>query len=163
MNYKQRRKTIQRQLPGIGVDALLVTRLTNIRYLTGFTGTTAFLVMGDEPVLAVDFRYAEQVAREVGGCGSRYRRQRAANSGRQSSVFSRSAASGVSESKRRACGPHQYLDLTSTDGTCEWVPTNGVVERLRRNKDADEIAAIREAIRITDDAMGESSRFWSRA
>lgn len=154
MNYKQRRKTIQGQLPGIGVDALLVTRLTNIRYLTGFTGTTAFLVMGDEPVLAVDFRYAEQVAREVADVEVvTVATSRELWPAVKRLLSERSFRSiGV---EAESLGLHQYLDLTSTDGTCEWVPTNGVVERLRRNKDADEIAAIREAIRITDETMVE--------
>lgn len=157
MNYKQRRSTIQDQLGEVGVDALLVTRLTNIRYLTGFTGTTAFLVMGEEPVLAVDFRYAEQVAWQVPDVELV---TVATNRELWPAVKRLLAERGFRRVgvEAESLGLHQYLDLTSTGGTREWVPTNGVVERLRRNKDADEISAIREAIRITDETMAEILR-----
>src|SRR5690606_25124965 len=44
-----------------GCDALLVTNLTNIRYLTGFTGSAALLVAtGDRLVFVTDGRYRQQ-------------------------------------------------------------------------------------------------------
>ncbi len=51
-----------------GLDALLVTHLPNIRYLTGFTGSAALLLLRpDETILFTDFRYATQAPAEVGG------------------------------------------------------------------------------------------------
>ena len=45
------------------IDALLVTNLTNVEYLTGFTGTNgACLVSGERRVFLTDFRYAERAA-----------------------------------------------------------------------------------------------------
>src|SRR3954463_14677449 len=45
------------------VDGLLVTALTNIRYLTGFTGSAGLVVVtSDELVLVTDRRYTEQAA-----------------------------------------------------------------------------------------------------
>ena len=51
-----------------GFHALLVTALPNVRYLTGFSGSAALLVVfaDDPPVLITDFRYAIQVVEEVG-------------------------------------------------------------------------------------------------
>ncbi len=44
-----------------GIDVLLVTHLPNIRYLTGFTGSAAQLVVtGDDLVFVTDGRYGEQ-------------------------------------------------------------------------------------------------------
>ena len=44
-------------------DALLVTHLTNIRYLTGFTGSAALLlVRPDDLTFVTDGRYEEQAA-----------------------------------------------------------------------------------------------------
>jgi Xaa-Pro aminopeptidase len=49
------------------VDGLLVTSLPNIRYLTGFSGSSALLfVSGRDVVLVTDFRYQTQIASEVG-------------------------------------------------------------------------------------------------
>ena len=51
-------------------DALLVTNLTNVRYLTGFTGSAALLlVTPDELVLATDGRYAFQSAEQLKAAG----------------------------------------------------------------------------------------------
>ncbi|MGH9003558.1 MAG: aminopeptidase P family N-terminal domain-containing protein, partial [Acidimicrobiia bacterium] len=52
------------------VDALLVTRLVNIRYLTGFTGSAALLLVGPEEVLFVtDGRYKDQSADQLAAAG----------------------------------------------------------------------------------------------
>ncbi|HYD55016.1 MAG TPA: aminopeptidase P family N-terminal domain-containing protein, partial [Gemmatimonadaceae bacterium] len=49
------------------VDGLLLTSLPNIRYLTGFSGTSALLVVTPrESVFITDFRYQTQAAQEVG-------------------------------------------------------------------------------------------------
>ena len=48
------------------LDALLVTNLMNVRYLTGFTGTNGLaLISGDERLFVTDFRYVEQAAAQV--------------------------------------------------------------------------------------------------
>ena len=51
-----------------GVDALLVTSLPSVRYLTGFSGSNGMLVVtATESALVTDFRYAAQVRLEVAG------------------------------------------------------------------------------------------------
>ncbi len=46
-----------------GVDAVFVTHLPNVRYLTGFTGTAAILLVAEPtPILFSDFRYQAQAA-----------------------------------------------------------------------------------------------------
>src|SRR5207245_7013552 len=53
-----------------GCDALLVTRLVNIRYLTGFTGSAALLlVLPDELVFTTDGRYRDQSRDELESAG----------------------------------------------------------------------------------------------
>ena len=53
-----------------GCDALLVTKLVNIRYLTGFTGSAALLlVRPDELVFVSDGRYGEQAAAQLDAAG----------------------------------------------------------------------------------------------
>jgi Xaa-Pro aminopeptidase len=56
------------RLPEIGVDAIIVTSLVNVRYLTGYTGSNGVAVIGPETrVFLTDFRYQEQSAEEVDG------------------------------------------------------------------------------------------------
>ena len=53
-----------------GLDALLVTHLTNIRYLTGFTGSAALLlVTSDDALFVTDGRYGAQSADQLGAAG----------------------------------------------------------------------------------------------
>ncbi len=48
------------------LDAILITHLPNVRYLTGFTGSAAALLMGgSRPVFVTDGRYAEQAREQV--------------------------------------------------------------------------------------------------
>jgi Xaa-Pro aminopeptidase len=152
MNYAARRARLLDALRPLEIDALLVTRLTNIRYLTGFTGTTAFLLFSPEPTIAVDFRYHDQVAREVDGIGIHH-----VTSARElwPAVVRLVRESGFGrvgvEAPQMNVG--QYLDLTPNG--VEIVPTNVLVERLRYRKEPEEVEAIRAATRITDEAMEE--------
>jgi Xaa-Pro aminopeptidase len=66
----QRRRRLAALLDGLTaahVDALLVTSLANVRYLTGFSGSSALLLVTPrDAVLITDFRYQTQAADEVG-------------------------------------------------------------------------------------------------
>lgn len=60
MTHSQRRDRLRARLQTSGLDALLVTDLVNVRYLSGFTGSNgALLVFADDrsPLLATDGRY----------------------------------------------------------------------------------------------------------
>ncbi|MCX5719446.1 MAG: aminopeptidase P family N-terminal domain-containing protein, partial [Nitrospirae bacterium] len=58
------RESIKRQ----GVDGFLVTDIHNVRYLTGFSGSSGFLfITKRKNILITDFRYKEQAGREVQG------------------------------------------------------------------------------------------------
>lgn len=152
MNHAARRARLLEELRALELDALLLTRLTNIRYLTGFTGTTAFLLACDTPLIAVDFRYKEQVARELDDGV-------AVHEVRTARELWDATKRLLVESGRRRIGVEaasmivaQYLDLPNGEGV-EWVPTRDVVERLRFRKEPSEIEAMRRAVRITDEAM----------
>ena len=61
---------LRARLADAGCDALLVTKLVNIRYLTGFTGSAALLlVTADELLFVTDGRYGEQAADQLGAAG----------------------------------------------------------------------------------------------
>ena len=60
--FSDRRTRVLEPLRTLGADALLVTHLPNVRYLTGFSGTAGILVLetGGEAVLITDSRYLSQ-------------------------------------------------------------------------------------------------------
>ncbi|HKP48592.1 MAG TPA: aminopeptidase P family N-terminal domain-containing protein, partial [Gemmatimonadales bacterium] len=54
----ERQTGLRLTLEAEGLDGLVITHLPNIRYLTGFTGSAAvLLVRNDATVLVSDFRY----------------------------------------------------------------------------------------------------------
>ena len=66
MTAADRRAALGARLPDLGVGALLVTTLVNVRYLTGFTGSNgALLVLPDAAVFFTDGRYRDQAAAEL--------------------------------------------------------------------------------------------------
>jgi Xaa-Pro aminopeptidase len=148
MDYAGRRAAVRSKLDELELDTLLVTRMTNIRYLTGFTGSAGTLLLRADPLLIVDHRYASQVAEQVSDLEIRT----VVNSREvwpetlREMTRGRSVRSGF-EADTLTAG--QYLALTATDGV-ECVPTHGLVEALRAIKDVVELDAIRAAVRLTD-------------
>jgi len=66
MDHGQRLRSLADQLPASRIDFLLVTHLPNIRYLSGFTGSSAALLVGpSSATLFTDGRYIAQAKEEV--------------------------------------------------------------------------------------------------
>ena len=66
MDHDVRRRALVARLDELGVDALLITRLLHTRYLTGFTGSNAQVLLRPNGALFLtDGRYTEQSRREV--------------------------------------------------------------------------------------------------
>jgi len=135
-------------------DALLVTRLANIRYLTGFTGSAArVLVLPDEVVFVTDGRYRDQAAEQLRAAGVEARIEVSATE--QQAVLT-AAATGIARLGLEAndvtwAAQRRYASEGFADA--ELVATEGLVEGLRLVKDDGEIARIAEAARIADEAL----------
>src|ERR1700742_1487591 len=68
MNQLKRRRAAMRAAAAAGVEALLVTHLPDVRYLTGFTGSNGALAMaGGRACLFTDGRYKTQARAEAAG------------------------------------------------------------------------------------------------
>lgn len=61
----ERCKRLAEMLKARGIDAALIHRPENVRYLTGFTGEGSAFVCGDVIAVITDFRYAEQLSRQA--------------------------------------------------------------------------------------------------
>jgi Xaa-Pro aminopeptidase len=120
----------------------------NIRWLTGFTGTSALALVGPEVRgFVTDFRYVERSQREVGDAFERHIAVQRLIPELASHLSGRvgfdDAATSVANLGK--------LESSIGPGT-ELVAAGGLVERLRRNKDDAELAAIAEAAKLADAA-----------
>lgn len=156
MDVTSRVPRLRERLDDAGCDALLVTRLVNIRYLTGFTGSAALLlVRPDELVFVTDGRYRDQSAIELGGAGVEARILVGLTGGKQKE-FLREQAAGIARLGLEAAAV-TWAQQRRFDGEwfpdAELVPTEGMVEELRKVKDAGEVERMAAAAAIADDAL----------
>lgn len=127
------------------VDGLLVTSLPNIRYLTGFSGSSALLFVSQRDVIFItDFRYQTQVAEEVGSIARVMIESQSLWTGlwQQLSQFSNIEVIGFESGHLLH---RDFQRLLEAGARWQWRPTVDLVETLRERKDADELALIEAA------------------
>jgi Xaa-Pro aminopeptidase len=149
----ERQTALKQLLAAEGLDGLLVTHLPNIRYLSGFTGSAALLlVQTDRSILISDFRYAAQAPMEAGHTATVEIDQR--------NVWERLGrllasqppmALGIEADALSVRDAERLSTLTASRVT----PTNELVERLRAMKSPEEVAAIRAAAELAQAAFAE--------
>jgi Xaa-Pro aminopeptidase len=137
--------------------ALLVTHLTNIRYLTGFTGSAGLLLVPaeGEPLLVTDGRYAEQSVEEVERSGAQAEIRIGRTVTAQRDVL-RARADGLATVALEAdhvSWADQRRYAREWFSAAELVAAEGLVEELRLVKDAGEIARIEAACGVADAAL----------
>jgi Xaa-Pro aminopeptidase len=137
-----------------GLDALLVSDPFNLRYLTGFTGSSgAALVAADDAgphLFITDFRYSTQSASQVPDLYER----RIVPSDLLEAVASAPADGrrvGFEEDVLTVKHFNRLGELS--DGRWELLPCSGLVSGLRLVKESEEIVAIRAASELADSAL----------
>ncbi len=147
------------ELEGLDADALLVDSLVNVRYLTGFTGSSALaLVVGEAAGERLgghrflsDFRYATQSAEQV---PEAFEREIVTGDLLDALAGVLADAGGRLGFDDASLTVKQYRKLEEQLGEgWELVPCAGAVERLREVKDAGEIERIRAASELADEAL----------
>ena len=138
------------------VDGLVVTGLTNVRYLTGFTGSAGLLlVLPGDAVLVTDGRYGTQAPEQMAAAGVDVRCEVAPAAGQQRLVTGLAVrfpgrlgleAAHISWARQRSFAEAWFPGV-------ELVPTLDVVEGLRRVKDAGELDRLAGAAAIADAAL----------
>jgi Xaa-Pro aminopeptidase len=149
---ERRQERVVESLAERGLDALLVTDLTNVRYLTGFVGTNALVVLSPERrLLFTDSRYLVAARAQTSGVeivdAGRELLDRVAAALRESAPGGKV---GV-EAENMTLARHERL-RAAVDGVV-LEPTAGLVESVRVRKEPEEIALMREAARIADRAF----------
>lgn len=141
------------------IDAIFITQAENRRYISGFDGSAGYLFITEKKVvLATDFRYTEQAAREASDL------EILRIGGNLAEWFP--GLVGDTNAKRLGFEPtdvtfgfHRQLQdaLKKKDIAAKLVPVSGVVESLRVVKEPPEIELIKNASVITDAAFNKIS------
>ncbi len=159
MDVTDRAAGLRSRLPEVACDALLVTNLTNVRYLTGFTGSAALLLVpadvAAELVFVTDGRYRDQATSQLAEAGVEARTVIGLEEDARRQALAEAAAGlgrlgleseNVTWAQQRRFGRDWFPDS-------RLVATGGLVESLRLVKDAGEVARIQAACAMADAAL----------
>lgn len=154
---RERIEALRAVLATSDVDALFVTSAANRRYLSGFSGSNAALLIGVETaLLCTDFRYWLQAAEQAPAftLGKITPDSQLPQLLAEAAVEAGISRLGFEATHVSVAFHRQLIDaFAELDGAPELVPVQGVVEGLREVKDAAELAVLRRAIAITDAAL----------
>jgi Xaa-Pro aminopeptidase len=152
--FLERRNKIRRTVAKQKLDALLITNPINVRYLTGFTGGSAYLLIqpGGDIILS-DPRFTIQIEEECLGLEAVIRPRSIS----ASKTLSKLLEGGFI---KRLGFEAETVTLGQFDRLFQYIPPNwrptstkNIVEELRQVKDKDEIAQIRRAVDIATRAF----------
>ncbi len=148
---EKRIESVRKQLNSLQVEALFITKPSNRRYLSGFTGSSGYVLITKENALFItDFRYIEQAKIQTKGY--------------EIIKHGPSVIETVKEQlkrlniKRLAFEEEVITYKQFTEFQKEWdfvelVPVSQVVENIRIYKDDEEVKLIKTAVEIADEAF----------
>ena len=156
--YQFRWAKVRRQMAANAIPALLVTKLANIRYLTGFTGSSAMLlVTHKDAVFVTDGRYDSQSEEELSRAGFDGHILVYGAEGLAKTV---KEAASIAEEKRvfleaEAASWGFVIQLRKWLRGYKLEPSSQIIEQVRASKDPWEISRLKQAARLTDSAFSE--------
>jgi Xaa-Pro aminopeptidase len=155
MEVAPRIDRVRRSLLGTGCEAMIVSDLINIRWLTGFTGSRGLLVIAPTcATLITDARYQQQAAQELNAADVDVEVVITRDEGGAVTSIASGVARVGLEADEITWSRQRQIDEQWLP-ECEIVPTSGVVAGLRRNKDGGEVSRIEAAAAITDEAVSQ--------
>lgn len=152
-------------------EGVLITNLTNVRYLCGYTGSNGvLLVTRKKAVFFTDFRYQEQCEKELNGCAEivivqnkppKEKVGKGKNKKTENKMPTQNEVifNVVNDLKVKNLGIEKslelslYLDFVKHFKGEKLIPTEGLVEKLRQYKDEDEISSLQTAFDIADASL----------
>lgn len=147
-----RLQKLRERLSDAGLDGLLVVNKANRRYVSGFTGTTAWLfITSTAAQLITDGRYWDRATREAPAFTLVKVPPTAGYEKTLQEILAKHGGRLGFEAKTVTVD--QYRNILEGVTGVKWVAADEVIQRLRQSKDAQELAAIRRAAEVTDAAM----------
>lgn len=149
-SLSERVRQVRAAFPGWAVEALLVTNLANCRWLSGFTGSSAtLLITSDRAILATDSRYWEQAVTQA----PEFELYQSRRTLQDTAELITSASVSTIGFEASHVTVQQAQELQRIAGV-SWQPLNHPLEPMRMVKSEAEISVIQAAAAITDAAMG---------
>jgi len=148
----ERLSRLRQRLLEKDIDGLLITQPDNCRYISGFTGSGAILlVCRNSAILVTDFIYAEQARREA----SSFHIVVATAAAEKLSLLLSSDTTKRLGFEANILNFSDYQRLAEAAGKVEsaLVPAEGLVESLRSIKEPEELASIERAAALADSAF----------
>jgi Xaa-Pro aminopeptidase len=154
-NTIRRVQTLRAVLKKQGADALIVTKVANVTYLTGFLGDDSWaLVTPRRTYLLTDSRYTEQAKKECVGCAVIERKE------------------GMAKVAGQILGKHSLIQTIAVEDSASMAvfsslkknvkgrikKVSEVIEKLRQIKDEAEVKAIKKAAQIAQQALAATMR-----
>jgi Xaa-Pro aminopeptidase len=152
-DFERRRGRLRRQLKRREMDAMLITNVVNVTYLTGFTGDSSYLVLDrDGECLLSDSRYDVQIADECPDLDVASRRAPTPMSDllKKTMRARKVSALGVEIDSLTVAS---YDEIAAALAGVELISTSDLVAELRQIKDRSEVQAIRASLRLAEQAF----------
>jgi Xaa-Pro aminopeptidase len=146
MPFSERLRKLSKLLRDL--DGFLVTDLNNVSYLTGFTGSSGFvLTTREQCIFATDFRYKEQAEREVAGCRIIIEKKN-----RVAEIKRMCKELGINKLGVEDSLPIVFYGALNRF-VSEITPVSGRVQKMRSIKTSDEAILIRKAVKRAEEAF----------
>jgi Xaa-Pro aminopeptidase len=153
-NWKTKVEKVREKLDEFDIDAILINHLPNIRYLTGFSGSSALcLITKENSFFITDFRYKEQAKIQVRG----FKRMIAINESFFELIERKKIFNGLRKIGFEA--EHlpfsAYAKIKGKFKNIKLVPTYNLIEEISAVKTSEEVNFIKEAIKISERVFNE--------
>lgn len=147
----QRIATVRKHLSALRLDALLVTSLPHVRYLTGFSGSHACCVIsGQSQFLLTDGRYKAQAKEETKGLRTFIAARGLFEEAKVRKVLPRKGRIGFNAVEMRVA---ELENLKTLFPAARFVKTRNIVGSIAAVKDESEIERIRRAVAVSDEVF----------
>jgi Xaa-Pro aminopeptidase len=150
-NLRKRLETIRSKIKENEIDGILITKRENYTYLSGFTGSSAYLVItSDSADLITDFRYIEQATKQAPLFNIiKYKGNVAIeiNNALKRNNVEKLGFESIDLTYDK------YEDYSSKFEVKELIPLKNIIESIRMIKDSEELQFIKKAVEIADGAF----------
>jgi Xaa-Pro aminopeptidase len=151
MNYSARQDRVRLSLESKHVDALLVTNLTNVAYLTGFTGSNGQLVISAQgATFFTDGRYQARASSLVQNAEMRIYENKLTDLLPDHLTQLSVTRLGIESATMTVA---ERDDLAEALTGVELVPVSKLVEDGRRRKEPEEVDRLRKAMKMGDEVF----------